>query len=277
MDLTELLHREALASEGQATFDAIMACNDVDLLGKLVLGEATDRSWAYPAWGRLLNMTPEDAAAYAAVLRRVAEQSDNVPIRDAAERRLAELEQAAHAIRPVARGKSIFNPDVLRYLALHRNEIDLDDERDLDLLEFVVWSNSDENASGLKRRLAERLCELLPQERRDRVDGKVSGYGWDRSVSEYFVLQRIINREDDADLLEDAALNAENAWVSRFAFARLSGWSTCQEEDWWSFVTFECERLEGYPRERLEQLLNTLVARGQIGPQEASELLAHAD
>ena len=274
MDLTELLHREALASEGQATFNAIMACNDVDLLGKLVLGEATDKSWAYPAWGRLLNMTPEHTAAYAAVLRRVAEQSDNAPIRNAAERRLAELEQAT---RPVARGKSIFNPDVLRYLALHSSEINLDDERDLDLVEFVVWNNSGEYASGLKRRIAERLYELLPQERRDRVDGKVSGYGWDRSVSEYYVLQRIINREDDADLLEDAALHAESAWVSRFAFARLSGWSTCQEEDWWSFVTFECERLEGYPRERLEQLLNTLVARGRIGPQKAAELLAHAD
>lgn len=277
MDLNELLHREALVEEGQETYDAIMRCDDAGLLCRLVLGEAADKSWRGPAWGRLLNMQPTDVPAYVLALEQVAERGDNDLMRAAARRRLSALGSAVEG-RPNVFGKSIFNPDLLRYLFMHRDELCLEDEGDLDLMAFAAWDYLDEDVpcSRLRRTMAKRLYALLPQARRDELDVTREPCGWDPSNAKYFLLRRIIERETDVDLLEDAALNSGNNWISSFSLARLTGWSTYQEEDWWSFATYECDRLEGYPKERLGRLLDKMVERGRMDRQTADRLLADA-
>lgn len=174
-------------------------------------------------------------------------------------------------------GKSILNPDIAQYLFRHRDGLDLTDEHDLDLVEYVAWQRDTANSS-VARRIAERMYGMLPEERQAVIDGRINEYyGWDRSANRYFLLRRLMEQEMDADALEDAVLGDNgDAWVHNFALARLTGWSTYQEEDRMSFLTFECKRLDGYTEERRKRFLAKMVGEGRISLETVAKLLDHA-
>lgn len=273
MDLHELLCREAPLEEGQSVHDAIMECDDLELLQRLALGDAADKHWRMPAVQRLIQIKPEHNARAALIetLRQLAKQG-LLPVQRLARQRLSQIDRTDPNAGPETWGKTVFNPWLTRYLYRHKGELDLADARDLDLVEYAVLKR-DDYGSSLDRKIAGILYDLLPQERKDRVDGRVHEFlGWHSSADRYFLLKRLVETETDAEMLEDAALEA-GGWAGNLAFSRLSGWSTYQEEDWWSFLTFECERLEGYPRERLEALLHAMVERDMICEDAAARLL----
>ncbi|MBR3314305.1 MAG: hypothetical protein IKG18_09235 [Atopobiaceae bacterium] len=264
MDLCERVHREVPEEERQNVRDAITECDDLELLRRLALGDAADWSWRMAAMERLAQIEPnhETKEALIAALRQVAEQGV-LPMKRIAQARLSQIDRLDPSAGPETWGKTVFNPRLARYLHKHKGELDFESGYDLDLVEYAVC-NRDDNFSSVDRRIAGVLYNLLPQERKDRVDGKVREYlGWHPSAGRYFLLKRLVEAETDADLLEDAVL-ATGGWPASFAFARLSGWSTYQEEDYWSFLTFECERLAGYPKERLEALTKRMIERGLL-------------
>lgn len=276
MDLYGLLREEAPVEEGQGIHDAIMECDDIELLRRLALGDSADTHWRMSAMQRLISIKPtsEVKAALIATLRQLKEKGAG-PIQSLARSRLGQIDRTDPNAGPEAWGKTVFNPMLGRYLHKHRRELDLTNDHDLDLVEYAA-RRQDDYSSSVDRRIAKSLYELLPQERRDKVDGKLREYlGWDSSTEKYFLLKRLVEADDDADLLEDAVL-AVGGWPGSFAFARLTGWSTYEEEDYWSFLTFACRRLEGYPKGRQKALLKQLVERDMLDEEVATRLLADA-
>lgn len=276
MDLNVLLEREVAGDEERDALDAIRESTSIAALFRVAV-HAKGARWRMEAAERLASDGFEGTQMLRATLRQIAHLTDDDAVRRTVLDRATALERGEGAGGGVDFGKSVLNPDLPKWLLTHRGELDPTDECDLDLIELVAWQR-DSPGSSMTRRIAERMYGMLPKERQDVIDGKVNEYyGWDRSANRYFLMRRLIEDETDVDKLEATVLgDLGDAWVWNFALARLTGWSTYQEEDFWSFLTFECEQLGDYPAERLDALLAKAVARGRISQAKADRLLGKA-
>lgn len=276
MDLYVLTQREVADGEEQDAYDTIRASTGIAALLRVAL-HAKEERWRVAAAERLTSGDIGDSRMLRVTLRQIAHLTDDDAIRRMALDRANALGRGEEGAVPDF-GKSVLNPDLPKHLLAHRDELDLTDGRNLDLVELVAWQRNSAGSS-MTRRIAQRMYGMLPRERRDVIDGKVNEYyGWDSSANRYFLMRRLIEGETDADKLEATVLgDLWDAWVWSFALARLTGWSTYQDEDFWSFLTFECERLGGYPAERLRAFLAKAVERGRLDREMASRLAGGLD
>ncbi len=90
----------------------------------------------------------------------------------------------------------------------------------------------------------------------------------------YFVLQEQVVREDDCDVLKEAALHNSNYDMAAFAFCRLTGYSFPPSDcDAYSYRTFSCETLPGMTAESIREFCRAVIVKGGPFKDAAEECL----
>lgn len=259
--------------EKQEVYEAIRSCShSMDL--HHAFRYAKTSALQHEILGRLVSTDFGRDTLEHAVLRHIAERTCDSNIRDVALRRAEFMEEF---VRHGHYGDAtLFNFQLVAYLYLNRNDLDFEDGHILDLAEYIMPKRTCA-PSPVTRERARRLYELLPQERRDVIQSYDHKPISDVVRHRYDLVRRLMEQERDANRLEEAALGDGDGWISKFALARLSGWRACPEADQAAFVTFECDMLAGYPRERLEAFLDCMVDWGNLRKAEANELLAKVE
>lgn len=256
----------------QRVYDAIWEHRRLSSDLALPLRHARTDELRYEGLGRLISTDFGDDPSLPACLRRLAESADDEDLREVLLRR---AEFIAAVPDQEGRGESVFDPRLVWHLYRTRNTLDFDDGHVLDLVEYVA-TKRDSAPTRITRERARRVCALLPQERLDATDwrhwGSLRGFMRHR----YELVRRLMESETDASRMEETALGGGDGWLSKFALSRLAGWVAVPEGDQPEFLTFECDRLEGYPRERLGRFLALMVRWGNLDASEAGRLLEAA-
>ena len=90
----------------------------------------------------------------------------------------------------------------------------------------------------------------------------------------YFVLQEQVAREEDADVLKDAALNNSDYDMAAFAFCRLTGYSFPSSEcDAYSYRTFSCDIMPGMTEESIREFCMEVIEKGDRFKEAAQKYL----
>ena len=150
-----------------------------------------------------------------------------------------------------------------------RDLLGLDPEKDRNLIGYLVRHAPPAAAASLRKYAAERYgMEELP-ERPVNLDDPDDPY-----YEAYWVLREQAEREDDPDVLEEAALHGSEYDLAAFAFCRLTGSRRLPgASDAYSYRTFRCEPLPGLPPERLRAFCERVVREGGRFRAEAKDCL----
>ena len=172
-------------------------------------------------------------------------------------------------------GVKIFRDDNWNRLtsgAVSRKDImQLDGEKDRELIGYLIAHAHDPCRSSMIKYASEKYgMDELPQPHQN-IDAPDDPY-----YEEYFVLQEQVIREDDADVLKEAALHSSNYDMAAFAFCRLTGYSFPQNEcDAYSYRTFDCGILPRMTIGDIREFCRMMIAERGRFANVAEECLRH--
>ena len=134
----------------------------------------------------------------------------------------------------------------------------LDKEKDKALIGYLIAHASEPCRISMMKYAAEKYgMDEVPEPQRN-IDDLSDPY-----YEEYFVLQEQVAREDDFDVLKEAALHSPNYDLAAFAFCRLTGYSFPPDEcDAYSYRTFNCEILPGMTKKDIREFCRMIIAVG---------------
>ncbi len=172
-------------------------------------------------------------------------------------------------------GVKIFRDDNWNRLtsgAVSRKDImHLDGEKDRELIGYLIAHAHEPCRSSMRKYASEKYgMDELPQPNQNTDDPN------DPFYEEYYVLQEQVIREDDADVLKEAALHSSCYDMAAFAFCRLTGYSFPPNEcDAYSYRTFDCGIMPGMTTEEVRAFGRTMIEeRGRFADM-AAECLRH--
>lgn len=162
-------------------------------------------------------------------------------------------------------GVKIFRDDSWNRItngAISRKDImRLDGEKDRALIGYLIAHAPEPSRDSLLRYAAAQYgIDKLPEPQTN-IDDPNDPY-----YEEYAVLQEQVIREEDEDVLKEAALHNANYDMAAFAFCRLTGYrfppSDC---DAYSYRTFCCETLPGMTAEDVRGFCRAVIkVRGRF-------------
>ena len=112
----------------------------------------------------------------------------------------------------------------------------LNREKDKVLIGYLISHATEPCRQSMMKFAAEKYSLYDFPEQQKNIDDPNDPY-----YEEYLVLQEQVIREDDADVLKEAAFHSSNYDMAAFAFCRLTGCSFPPSEcDAYSYRTFDC-------------------------------------
>jgi hypothetical protein len=103
---------------------------------------------------------------------------------------------------------------------LRRDLMGLHPDRDVELIRYLIARAPEASRSSMMKYAAEKYnLDEMPEPPENIDDPNDAHY------EVYFVLQEQVAREEDADILKDAALYNSDYDMAAFAFCRLTGYS----------------------------------------------------
>ena len=136
-----------------------------------------------------------------------------------------------------------------------RDLMGLDPDRDNALIRYLISNAAKPSRDSMLRYTAEKYGIDEQSEPQKNIDDPN-----DPNYEEYFVLQEQVVREDDADVLKEAALHGLNYDMAAFAFCRLTGYcfpvSDC---DAYSYRTFDCGLMPGTTAEDIREFCRAVI------------------
>ena len=172
-------------------------------------------------------------------------------------------------------GVKIFRDDnwnrITNGIISRKDIIHLDGEKDRELIGYLIRHVTEQcSISMLRYAAAQYGIDKLPDPQTNIDDPK------DPYYEEYFVLQEQVIREDDADVLKEAALHSSNYDMAAFAFCRLTGYSFPPSEcDAYSYRTFDCGILPGMTAEDIREFCRKVIEERRRFANVAEECLRH--
>lgn len=142
----------------------------------------------------------------------------------------------------------------------------LDAEKDKVLIGYLIAHAPEQCRRSMTEYAAEQYgMDELPGPYRN-IDDPDDPY-----YEEYIVLQEQAVREDNDDVLREAALHSSDYQLAAFAFCRLTGYSFPPDAcDAYSYRTFSCGILPGMTKDDIRALCRMMIA--EEGPlKEAAE------
>ena len=172
-------------------------------------------------------------------------------------------------------GVKVFRDDNWNRIAngvIFRKDImHLDGEKDRELIGYLIAHAPEPCRSSMIKYASEKYgMDELPQPHQNTDDPD------DPYYEEYFVLQEQVIREDDADVLKEAALHGLHYDLAAFAFCRLTGYGFPPDGcDAYSYRTFDCGILPGITEEDIGDFCRMMIAERGRFANVAEECLRH--
>ena len=147
----------------------------------------------------------------------------------------------------------------------------LNREKDKVLIGYLITHAAEPCRSSMMKYAAEKYGLYDFPEQQKNIDDPNDPY-----YEEYFVLQEQVIREDDADVLKEAALHSSDYDMAAFAFCRLTGYrfppSNC---DAYSYRTFDCGIMPGMTAEDIREFCRMMIKERGRFANVAEECLRH--
>ncbi len=136
----------------------------------------------------------------------------------------------------------------------------LDKEKDSELIGYLMRHAPEQCRRSMMNYAAEQYgMKELPVPHKNIDDPN------DPDYEEYIVLQEQVVRENNDDVLKEAALHSSDCQLAAFAFCRLTGYSFPPDAcDAYSYRTFSCDILPGMTKESIRELCRMMIAKGRI-------------
>ena len=156
-------------------------------------------------------------------------------------------------------GVKVFRDDNWNRIAngvISRKDImHLDGEKDRELIGYLIAHAPEPCRISMVKYAAEKYGMDEPPDPRINTDDPNDPF-----YEEYYVLQEQVIREDDADVLKEAALHGSYYDMAAFAFCRLTGYSFPPNEcDAYSYRTFDCGIMPGMTTEDVRAFCRTMI------------------
>ena len=152
-----------------------------------------------------------------------------------------------------------------------RDIMHLDGEKDRMLIGYLAAHAPEPCRSSMIKYTAEKYGMAELPEMPENIDDPDDPY-----YEAYFVLQEQVCRENDYDVLKEAALHSPNYDMAAFAFCRLTGYSFPPSDcDAYSYRTFSCDTLPGMTTEDIREFCRMTIAEGGPLKDAAGKFLRH--
>ena len=159
-------------------------------------------------------------------------------------------------------GVKVFRDDNWNRIKLgvisRRDVMNLDAEKDMELIRYLIVHAPLECGISMLEYAKEKYGIERVTEPIRNIDDPDDPY-----YEEYFVLREQVAREDNSDVLKEAALHSSNYDVAAFAFCRLTGYSFSSDEcDAYSYRTFDCGTMPGMTTEDIREFCRIMNREG---------------
>ena len=138
--------------------------------------------------------------------------------------------------------------------------MNLDEEKDRELIGYLAAHAPEPLCRDMLKYASEKYkTNEMPGPCRNTDDAD------DPYYEEYFVLLEQVGREEDQDVLTDAALHSPDHDLAAFAFCRLTGYSfPASDCDAYSYRTFRCGILPGMTEEDIREFCQRMIREGGL-------------
>ncbi len=147
----------------------------------------------------------------------------------------------------------------------------LDAEKDRELIRYLLVHAPEPCRQSMMKYAAEQYgIEELIQPRQNSDDPNDADY------ERYLVLREQVVREDDYDVLKEAALHSPDHDMAAFAFCRLTGYRFPPDDcDAYSYRTFSCDILPGLTAESIREFCLIMIEERGMLADVAEKCLCH--
>ena len=141
---------------------------------------------------------------------------------------------------------------------LRRDIMGLHPNRDKELIRYLIAHAPEASRSSMMKYAAEKYgLDEMPEPLENIDDPNDARY------EDYVVLREQVVREEDADVLKDAALYNSDYDMAAFAFCRLTGYRFPSSEcDAYSYRTFSCNTLPEMTEESIREFCLEVIEKG---------------
>ena len=152
---------------------------------------------------------------------------------------------------------------------LRRDIMGLHPNRDKELIRYLIAHAPEASRSSMMKYAAEKYgLDEMPEPLENIDDPNDARY------EDYVVLREQVVREEDADVLKDAALYNSDYDMAAFAFCRLTGYSFPSSEcDAYSYRTFSCDIMSGMTEESIREFCLEVLEKGDRFKEAATKYL----
>ena len=133
----------------------------------------------------------------------------------------------------------------------------LDGEKDRELIRYLLLRAPLRRGRSMLRYAGKKYgMNEMPEPRRNIDDPDDARY------EAYFVLREQVGREEDPEILKEAAFHSSDHDMAAFAFCRLTGYSFSPDDcDAYSYRTFSCGVMPGMTEEDIQEFYRVMIEK----------------